>query len=261
MLVKLLDSATRLAVHCHPDRAFARRYMTSPYGKTECWIIKQVRELDGVEPYLAMGFKEGVTREDFAGWVRSQDGEAMLASLNRFPVKPGDVYMVKAGVPHAIGEGILMIEVQEPSDWTVLAEYASFGISEEEAHQQRGWDLGLACFDYTTYSLQDAVSAFKQPMLAERRVGSSYECPLIAPEYAEFFSASELVVNGALPMSGGGFYVGITDRGSGRVITEHGELPIRRGTTFVVPAGAGDHEYRSDDGSQLVVTLCFPPVS
>jgi mannose-6-phosphate isomerase len=59
LLVKLLDAAVRLPVHCHPDRAFARKHMNSSFGKTECWIIKETRTINGVKPYLALGFHEG----------------------------------------------------------------------------------------------------------------------------------------------------------------------------------------------------------
>jgi mannose-6-phosphate isomerase len=214
-----------------------------------------------MEPYLAIGFKEGVTRADFYKWVKAQDEESILSSLNRITVKPGDVYMMMAGIPHAIGAGILMVEVQEPSDWYVFAEYASFGVSEEDAHQKRGWDLGLACFDYTNYSPEAIESLFKQHKSIVRETGNSYERRLISPKYAEFFRASELFVKGVLHMSGDTFYIGITDNGSGRVITANGELAIQRGTTFIVSASAGDHEYHSDPGSDLKVTICLPPIA
>jgi mannose-6-phosphate isomerase len=260
VLVKLLDSAVRLPVHCHPSRSFANRYMNSPYGKTEGWIIKQTRTINGVEPYLAMGFKPGITREDFAKWVKEQNGDLILSSLNRITVEAGDVYMVEAGLPHAIGEGILMIEVQEPSDWYVFADYASFGVSEEDAHQKRGWDLGLACFNYTNYSLKDIESTFKQQEPITRRVGNSYERRLISLKYAEFFRASELFVDGVLPMSGDGFYIGITNTGSGLITTANGVMAIQRGTTFIIPASVGEHEYISNPGSELEITICLPPI-
>jgi mannose-6-phosphate isomerase len=261
LLVKLLDSAVRLPVHCHPDRAFAREHMGSMFGKTECWIIREVRQLDGVEPYIALGFKPGVTREQFWAWIQAQDSAALLDSLHCFPVEPGDVYFVQAGAPHAIGEGVFMIEVQEPSDWAIMAEYAPFSITEEGAHQGRGWELGLDCFDYTTYTEEEARRTFKQETPIIRREGDSYERRLISDAKAEFFGAHELVVQGSLSMPGGGFYVGIVEQGTGDVVTEQGELHLARGATFVMPAAAGAHEYRSTAGEPLEVVVCFPPTS
>ncbi|MGH2765209.1 MAG: mannose-6-phosphate isomerase, partial [Actinomycetota bacterium] len=46
LLVKLLDAGQRLPVHCHPGREFARRHLDCPYGKTEAWIVVDVRSPD-----------------------------------------------------------------------------------------------------------------------------------------------------------------------------------------------------------------------
>ncbi len=155
-----------------------------------------------------------------------------------------------------------MIEVQEPSDWYVLAEYASFGVPEEDAHQGRGWEQGLSCFDYRTFSTtEDMQAAYKQQISILRQSGDSYERQLISTDYADFFGASQLVVNGSLSMPGSTLCVGITDSGRGQVVTEGGTLPIQRGTTFVVPAGTGEYEVQSAAGSELQVTICFPPQS
>lgn len=63
VLVKLLDPAVRLSIQVHPDKTFAKKYFHSEYGKTECWHILDVREIDGQKPYLLMGFAPGVTEE------------------------------------------------------------------------------------------------------------------------------------------------------------------------------------------------------
>jgi mannose-6-phosphate isomerase len=184
----------------------------------------------------------------------------MLNALHRINVEPGDVYFVAAGVPHAIGEGVFMIEVQEPSDWFVLAEYKSFGMKEEDAHQGRGWKLGFDCFDFTTYpTREDVQAAFKQTTPVVREEAESYERQLISPEYAEFFGASDCVVRGSLSMPGGTFYIGIVETGSGYVETNTYQLRLKRGTTFVVPASVSDHQFVSGEETELVITVCYPP--
>jgi mannose-6-phosphate isomerase len=60
LLVKLLDSAIRLPVQAHPDKAFALRHFGSTHGKTEMWLVLATRE----NARLYFGFKEGVTRRD-----------------------------------------------------------------------------------------------------------------------------------------------------------------------------------------------------
>ena len=105
LLVKLLDAGERLPVHCHPDDVFARRHLASPWGKTEAWIV--IDAAPGSEVHL--GFSEVVPDETLAGWVAGQD-PAMLRALNRVAVRPGDAILVPAGLPHAIGAGVFVVE-------------------------------------------------------------------------------------------------------------------------------------------------------
>ena len=115
VLCKLLDAAMRLPIQCHPDRTFARQYLRSDYGKTESWLILATRIIDGTVPSILFGFREGVTEEAFRRMVDRQDISAQVAALNRLEVRPGEVYLVSAGTPHAIGSGVFMVEVQEPT--------------------------------------------------------------------------------------------------------------------------------------------------
>ena len=59
LLVKLLDAAERLPVHAHPDRAFARRHLDSQFGKTEAWIVLDMR---GDESEVWVGLSRAVDR-------------------------------------------------------------------------------------------------------------------------------------------------------------------------------------------------------
>ena len=122
LLVKLLDAGERLAVHLHPDDAFARTHLGAPLGKTEGWII-----LDA-DPgaFVAGGFARHVEAAELSDWVARQDVEAMLAAMQRVDVRAGDTVFVPAGVPHAIGAGILLLELQQPSDLSILLEGPDF---------------------------------------------------------------------------------------------------------------------------------------
>ena len=91
----------------------------SDFGKTESWYIIGLREDQEEKPYVLLGFKEGITREIFEELYEKQDIRAMEECCHKIPVSVGDMYLVDAGVPHAVGPGCFLVEVQESSDITV----------------------------------------------------------------------------------------------------------------------------------------------
>ena len=110
ILIKLIDANDRLSVQVHPDDAYAAR-VENDRGKTEMWYIVDADE--GAE--LICGLADGVTSADFADAVR----EGRLAeALKHQPVKKGECYFIPAGMPHAIGKGILIAEIQQNCDLT-----------------------------------------------------------------------------------------------------------------------------------------------
>ncbi len=110
LLVKIIDAKLRLSVQVHPtDEIAAARH--NAYGKTEMWYILSCKP--GAK--LFIGFREGVTRETYAAAVT--DG-SVGELLNEVPVQPGDAFFIPAGTVHAIGEGIVLAEVQQTSDVT-----------------------------------------------------------------------------------------------------------------------------------------------
>src|SRR5262245_30028831 len=149
VLVKLLDSAVRLPVHAHPGRAFAREHFGSAFGKTEAWIIVATRE---AEAEVWLGLRETIDPVVYRGWIERQDAGALLDSLNHVAVKPGDVLYVPAGVPHAIGAGALIVELQEPTDFSIVCEWQGFPIEPEDAHLGIGWDLAAEALDTSAFT-------------------------------------------------------------------------------------------------------------
>ena len=119
LLVKILDTGERLVVHFHPDRDFASRHLGSRYGKTEAWIILEARP----DSCVYLGFKRRRGSRGHPALGRGQDTAAILGSLNKVPVAAGDTWLVPAGVPHAIGAGITLVELQEPTDFSILLEW------------------------------------------------------------------------------------------------------------------------------------------
>ncbi len=125
ILVKLIDSYTRLMIQVHPTDAYAQAHFNSQYGKMEAWYILDTRVINGQEPYVFLGFQEGVTKEKWQAVFASQDIAAMEGCLHKIPVKAGDVFLIPGGVPHAMGSGVFFAEVQQPTDLTLRTEWTS----------------------------------------------------------------------------------------------------------------------------------------
>jgi mannose-6-phosphate isomerase len=230
LLVKLLDAGQRLPVHFHPGRAFARRALDSVHGKTEAWIILEADRGATVH----VGWSRPVERDQVREWIRTQDAPAMLAAMHARRVRTGDAIFVPAGTPHAIGAGILLVELQEPTDFSVLLEWEGFPLTEEQAHLGLGWDRALEALDD---------SPGDEPGPREDLL------PAAADPY---FRAERRSARTALD-AGFSILVGLT--GSGTLTTEGGDVPIGRGSAVLVPYAAGAGELQGD----VAAIRCRPP--
>jgi mannose-6-phosphate isomerase len=237
LLVKLLDAGERLPVHHHPDGAFAREHFGLAFGKTEAWLILAART--GAE--VAVGWREDVAADTLRGWVRDQDHDALLGALNPLPVSAGDAIFVPAGVAHAIGEGILIAELQEPTDLSILLEWEGFGIDDEaQATLGLGWDLALS-----------SVERAAGDPAALRGPGAGGVTELRPAAAAPFFSAQRIAPARGSATLPAGFAVVIVTEGAGTLAG----LDVTRGDALLVPHAAGPV---SADGD-LVAIACRPP--
>jgi mannose-6-phosphate isomerase len=247
LLVKLLDAGERLPVHCHPSREFALRHLGCPYGKTEAWVITGTR---GAAPVVHLGFREDADLAGLAGWVAEQRVGPLLASLNTVQVAPGDTVLVPAGTPHAIGEGVLLVELQEPTDFSVLLEWDGFAVDgRRDGHLGLGFDLALGSLDRAGLGQAD---------LARLRGGRGLVRPgvewLLPAEADQFFRAERLRPEPSAPLEAA-FSILVVTAGSGRLETGAGALDLARGDTVLVPFAAGPGAVTGD----LEAVRCLPP--
>lgn len=110
LLIKLIDSAQSLSIQVHPSEEYALKYEHS-LGKTEMWFILDAKE----GSYINLGFNQDIKKEEFPELIKD---DSILSYLNKIYVKPGDIYLIKPGTIHAIGEGITLLEIQESSKLT-----------------------------------------------------------------------------------------------------------------------------------------------
>lgn len=109
LLIKFIDAAIPLSVQVHPDDEMAKKY--DSFGKNEMWVI-----LDGGnEGAIYLGFNQNESPESIQNAL--QNGTLMDKIKTYIPQK-NDVFNVKAGTVHAIGENVLLAEIQQTSDIT-----------------------------------------------------------------------------------------------------------------------------------------------
>ena len=234
VLVKLLSPACQVPLHAHPARAWARQHLGSPFGKTEAWILLDTPG-DGREPaYAGIGFTPGIDRDWFAAAVRRHDNRAIRGTLHRTDVRPGEVYVAHAGVPHYLGPRISFIEVQEPSDHIVIPE--TDGTDDAGATMGLGWDLALDMIDYAGADAGPTFARACQQPRVLRASGASREVRLLHDDVLGFFDATALEVADEIEVSDGRFCVAVVVSGDGCLEGDFGRQPIRRGDTFALPA-------------------------
>jgi mannose-6-phosphate isomerase len=249
LLVKLLHTGERLFVHAHPGDDFARAVLHEPHGKTEAWVVVDAEnERQSADAWL--GFTRNVTADEVARWYAGQDAAAMLAAMHRISLRPGDTLLVPAGLPHAIGPGLTLVELQQPVDLSLILEYAGYpGLSAGNAL------LGLT-LDETLPALR--TSAVTQDELdALRGSIDASDAPLrrLFPTAADpFFTAALLKPAPALQLSPGFAIIVVID-GAGTLSWSGGSLELTRGSTVLVPHGAGPTSLIGE----LTAIAAFPP--
>jgi mannose-6-phosphate isomerase len=229
LLVKLLDAGERLPVHSHPDREFAARHLGCVHGKTEAWLV--VASEPGSAVWL--GFREDTHAAVLAELVEAQD-DRLLASLNRVEVHRGDAILVPAGQPHAIGAGVLVVELQEPTDLSVMLEHERFGLDPE--HAWLGLDPRVALQSVAT----TALSASDLAALRTKWDGVAGLAPALPEAASAFFEAEVVGGRGGPVRLTAGFSVLVVVDGAGDLVTARGDrTSLRAGDVLLSPYAAG----------------------
>ena len=261
VLIKMLDSLERLTVQVHPDKEYAKIVFNSEFGKTESWYVLNTREIDGEMPFVYMGFKKHITKELWKTHFENQNIQGLLDCLHKIEVKPGDAFMIYGGVPHAIGSGCFLMEVQEPTDYTMRVEKTTpngLKIGPELIHQGIGEEKMLECFHYNTYTLDEVLKQWKiQPEV----IDSSNEFTLrtlFNKKHTNCFGLSELLLSGSHTIKGNAsFYVAVIYFGNGTMVCNGIEYDYSQGDEIFISAAISEITLVSKIASKIL--LCYPP--
>lgn len=237
VLVKFLDSAIRLPMQVHPTREFSRQHFGSPYGKAEAWLILATRP----DACIYFGFQRKISKAEFAAAVErsERDKDAMTEFVNRVPVKPGDVYFVDAGMIHAIGAGCMLLEVQEPTDFTIQPEYwcGDYHLNDQEMYLGLDRETALDCFHFGLYGADVAAKAKKEPRETYRDAHVLVET-LIGPEDTPCFAMDRYTLSGGSTVLKEPASIWICVEGEAVLEANGYRRELKTGDYFFLPAAA-----------------------
>lgn len=256
-LVKFLDSAVRLPFQVHPNKEFSRKYFNSEYGKTEAWLVVKTRP--GAKLYF--GFKEKITKEQLSELEEKSEVEKDIMGnlLAGVDANLGDIWLIKAGLIHAIGAGCTIIEVQEPTDFTIQPERwcNDYHISYEEEYIGLKKEVALDAINYDIYGNAAKEFAKVNPVVA-----------IDTPEYKKEIMISYadtpcFAENRHTVKRGGSFVmdyapcVYICLEGEAEIVGDGYSKKIKRGDYFYLPFAA-ENKFRIKSDTEAVLVECLP---
>ncbi|TSC53014.1 MAG: mannose-6-phosphate isomerase, partial [Parcubacteria group bacterium LiPW_72] len=257
ILVKIFDTASFIPVHWHPDRKFAQKHLNSPFGKTEAWIIIATRK----NAKVWIGWDRQITRNDVTEWYKQQNGDGMRSCMFSFEPEVGDIFYIPAGVPHSLF-GCCVLEPQEPTDWSILAEWKMLGLPNAEAGLSGlNWQTALDSLTFDYFNEK----RFKDTVLMKFRTiwsgdGNS-ECDILPEGVRQFFGASRLTVRSEVEIRKEGFYGIVVVSGSGYLRGFGPDIYLKSGVTLMMPHCLSDQNYTLAGNPHVQLFFFYPPLS
>ena len=262
LLVKFLDSGTRLHFQVHPTREFARERLGAPSGKTEAYHVLAVRSAGAADSagYIYVGFQRPPSRDALRRMIATQDVAAIEACFDKIPVKPGDTFIIPGGTPHALGPGVFMVEIQEPSDLVVRFEFerAGYVLPESARFMGRGLEFCLDVFNLAPLAAEELERRVRCRPRRRRDLGpGSWQDELIGAEQTDCFRVRETHLGGPVVKDETSAVIAIVT--SGEVAVSAGGITHRFLTNdkFFLPAGLGPVAFAP--AGRAVILECLPP--
>lgn len=223
ILIKFIDAKGNLSIQVHPDNEYALR-VEKEYGKTEMWYILDAEE--GASLYY--GTNKEITKEEFRERI---ENNTFLDVLKKVPVHKGDVFFIEAGTIHAIGEGIVICEIQQNSNTTYrVYDYGRVGKDGKprELHIDKAIEVS---------NLTPLESDFK-PAGEEKDYGT-YTCAMMAS--CEYFTTYIYDVKSecSVKVDEESFASFVIVDGEGSIESDDTMLSIRKGDSIFASANTG----------------------
>lgn len=235
LLIKFLDAKENLSVQVHPTEAYVAAHPEA-HLKSEAWYVLEA------EPgaVIYKGVKPGTTRADFRQAIAE---DTVVEDLVAVPVKAGDCHYLPSGTCHALGAGVLVAEVQTPSDTTFRV--YDWGRTGRALHV----DEALECIDFSDGGSEEA--GLEMPMVVGGlRSQVLVKTPFFTMERVEAIEAGATLhaVTQGQPVAW------MVAEGRGRLQWPGGSMDISRGRTIVLPAALdGSAEASLERGASVLI--------
>ena len=218
LLLKLIDAAAPLSVQVHPDDAYSLSN-EGELGKTEMWYVLKAKE--GAK--LVYGLKEG---HDSATMAQAIENGRVEDELNYVDVHEGDVFFIPSGLVHAIGEGIVIAELQQNSNITYrVYDYGRIGKDgrPRELHVKKSLDV---------------IKPYSEEQISRIRFECGYDNETLAA--CKYFCAKKIDVGCEREIEvRDGFVSLLCLDGECGIIHNGISYEMKKGDSYFLPAGLG----------------------
>lgn len=215
LLVKLIDVSSLASVQVHPNDEQAQKLESYRWGKTEAWYV--IDRAPDARFYI--GLVPQVTAESFREALETGEARSLLASPE---VKPGDCVLVPAGTVHAVGQGVLFLEIQQSSDIT-------YRVYDWDRRDQEGKAREL----HVEKAMQ-VIDFAARPRIFRADQRADTLGRILAGGMFEIFKAR--VATGIDLPARPSCLAGTVVEGDMRLLAEDARLELRCGDSFVIPA-------------------------
>ena len=222
LLVKFINANKKLSVQVHPDDSYAMEN-EGERGKNEAWIVLCAKK----DAELIVGLRDGISKNDFMSAVEKNQTESCL---NKLKVHPGDVINIPSGLIHAIGEGIILAEIQQNSNTT----YRIFDYNRTDSEgNTRPLHIKKA------YDVIDFEGRHKNTVSKGLKISVNDECARKIFVANKYFCIETYKLSGTLRQQTNGttFFIYIFTEGEGAINYGGENIRVKKGDTYLVPAG------------------------
>jgi mannose-6-phosphate isomerase len=238
LLCKILDAREKLSLQVHPPASKAAELKGEP--KTEMWFIADAAP----DASLYVGLKRGVTRAEFEKKI--SDG-SVADCFHRIPVKAGDTMFLPSGRVHAIGDGLVIFEIQQNSDTTYrVFDWNRVGLDGKP--RERHIAQSLASIDFNDFEPKLVPANYRQGLNFKFR--QLVEDPL--------FNVQELVFekDGSVKLAGSYLRIIAVTKGAAKISDDRSGIvaELKSGDFCLVPASLKNVTVKAQPTTAFLVT-------